>query len=161
MINVQIDKIRGVKRYAENKSCEEEIASRQSGIQVVSSVVAIFDRNFDFLLSAFGRMVLFFFDYKPGKSLLDCNFVGLKWFAAPFNNPVLRDQFMRVMKNTLGINLLYMATMILPMIFAMFLMEIRWKGYRKLVQTLTTIPNFISWVLVYAAFLLCFPRKVC
>ena len=93
-----------------------------------------------------------FFDYKPGKAILACKFVGFKWFIAPFNNPVLRDQFFRVMKNTLGINLLYMATMILPMFFAMFLMEIPWKGYRKLVQTLTTIPNFISWVLAYAAF---------
>lgn len=93
-----------------------------------------------------------FFNYKPGKNLLDCEFVGLKWFLAPFNNPVLKEQFFRVMKNTLGINFLYMATMILPLIFAMFLMEIRWKKYRKLVQTLTTIPNFISWVLVYAAF---------
>ncbi len=93
-----------------------------------------------------------FFNYKPGKNLFDCEFVGWKWFAAPFNNPVLRKQFIRVMKNTLAINLLYMATMILPMIFAMFLMEIRSKWYRKLVQTLTTIPNFISWVLVYAAF---------
>ncbi len=93
-----------------------------------------------------------FFNYKPGKALFDCEFVGWKWFVAPFNNPVLRGQFIRVMANTLGINLLYMATMICPMIFAMFLMEIPWKGYRKLVQTLTTIPNFISWVLVYAAF---------
>lgn len=100
-----------------------------------------------------------FFNYKPGKSLFDCDFVGLKWFLAPFNNPVLKDQFFRVMKNTLGINLLYMATMILPMIFAMFLMEIRWKGYRKLVQTLTTIPNFISWVLVYAAFFALFSTE--
>ena len=51
-----------------------------------------------------------FFNYKPGKALFDCEFVGFKWFVAPFNNPVLRDQFFRVMKNTLGINLLYMAT---------------------------------------------------
>lgn len=100
-----------------------------------------------------------FFNYKPGKALLDCEFVGFKWFIAPFNNPVLRDQFGRVMRNTLGINLLYMATMILPMIFAMFLMEIRWKGYRKIVQTLTTIPNFISWVLVYAAFFALFSTE--
>lgn len=100
-----------------------------------------------------------FFDYKPGKALLDCKFVGLKWFLAPFNNPVLRDQFVRVMLNTLGMSALYMVTMILPMIFAMFLMEIRWKGYRKLVQTLTTIPNFISWVLVYAAFFALFSTE--
>lgn len=100
-----------------------------------------------------------FFNYKPGKKLFDCEFVGWKWFIAPFNNPVLRGQFFRVMSNTLGINLLYMATMILPMVFAMFLMEIPWKGYRKLVQTLTTIPNFISWVLVYAAFFALFSTE--
>ena len=93
-----------------------------------------------------------FFDYKPGVPLSESEFVGLKWFLMPFNNAVLRSQFVRVMKNTLGINLLYMATMIAPMFFAIFLMEIRSTRYRKLVQTLTTIPNFISWVLVYSAF---------
>lgn len=100
-----------------------------------------------------------FFNYKPGRPLLDCEFVGLKWFLEPFNNPVLRSQFFRVMLNTLGISFLYMATMILPMIFAMFLMEIRWKRYRKFVQVLTTIPNFISWVLVYAAFFALFSTE--
>lgn len=100
-----------------------------------------------------------FFNYKPGKPLLDCEFVGLKWFLEPFSNPVLRSQFFRVMINTLGISFLYMGTMILPMIFAMFLMEIRWKSYRKVVQILTTIPNFISWVLVYAAFFALFSSE--
>jgi putative aldouronate transport system permease protein len=38
----------------------------------------------------------------------------------------------------------------LPMMFAIFLAEITSKKYKKLVQTATTIPNFISWVLVYA-----------
>lgn len=93
-----------------------------------------------------------FFDYKPGVPLAKSVFVGFKWFLMPFQNPVLRDQFMRVMQNTLGINFLYMATMILPMFYAVFLVEIRSTVYRKLVQTLTTIPNFISWVLVYSAF---------
>lgn len=100
-----------------------------------------------------------FFDYKPGVPLSESEFVGLKWFLMPFNNAVLRSQFVRVMKNTLGINLLYMATMIAPMFFAIFLMEIRSTRYRKLVQTLTTIPNFISWVLVYSAFFALFSTE--
>ena len=93
-----------------------------------------------------------FFDYKPGLSIWDCTFTGLKWFTMPFANSVLRGQFGRVMANTLGINFLYLIAMILPMFFAIFLMEIPSKRYRKAVQTLTTIPNFISWVLVYSAF---------
>jgi putative aldouronate transport system permease protein len=70
----------------------------------------------------------------------------------PFNNPVLRSQFIRVMANTLGINFLYLFSMVLPMVFAVFLVEIPFRRYRKIVQTVTTIPNFISWVLVYSAF---------
>jgi putative aldouronate transport system permease protein len=38
------------------------------------------------------------------------------------------------------------------MLFAVFLVEIPFSPYRKIVQTVTTIPNFISWVLVYSAF---------
>ena len=93
-----------------------------------------------------------FYDYKPGVPMNELNFVGLKWFLMPFNNVVLRQQFIQVMKNTLGINFLYIGTMFFPMIFAVLLTEIRSARYRKLVQTLTTIPNFISWVLVYSAF---------
>ncbi len=93
-----------------------------------------------------------FFDYKPGIPLEKLTFTGLKWFLMPFQNPVLRSQFGRVMANTLGINFLYLFSMVLPMLFAVFLMEVPSKRYRKAVQTLTTIPNFISWVLVYSAF---------
>ena len=43
----------------------------------------------------------------------------------------------------------------LPIFFAIFLNEIKNVRYRKFVQTATTLPNFISWVLVYSvAFLL-------
>ena len=93
-----------------------------------------------------------FFDYKPGQSLANMKFVGLKWFSIPLSNPIFRMQLLRVLKNTLGINLIYMAAMVLPMLFAMFLTELPSARFRKTVQTLTTIPNFISWVLVYAVF---------
>jgi putative aldouronate transport system permease protein len=36
------------------------------------------------------------------------------------------------------------------MAFAIFLCEIKNMKFRRVVQTLTTVPNFISWVLVYA-----------
>jgi putative aldouronate transport system permease protein len=93
-----------------------------------------------------------FFDYKPGVPLSRLVFTGFKWFTTPFSNAALRGQFVRVMINTLGINGLYLISMVLPMLFAVFLVEIPIKKYRKVVQTITTIPNFISWVLVYSAF---------
>lgn len=36
------------------------------------------------------------------------------------------------------------------MIFAVFLNEIKCVPFKKFVQTVTTLPNFISWVLVYS-----------
>ena len=46
-----------------------------------------------------------------------------------------------------GLNLLFSW---LPMIFAIFLTEIKAVRFRKFIQTVTTLPNFISWVLVYS-----------
>jgi putative aldouronate transport system permease protein len=54
------------------------------------------------------------------------------------------------MKNTLGIALINWAGSILPLIFAVFLAEINSNTYRRVIQTVTTLPNFVSWVLVYA-----------
>ena len=36
------------------------------------------------------------------------------------------------------------------MFFAIALSELPGKRYKKFVQTVTTVPNFVSWVLVYA-----------
>src|SRR5690606_13480918 len=58
-------------------------------------------------------------------------------------------QIGQVMANTLAMSFLGIATSILPLAFAVFLNEVRAKWFRNLVQTLTTLPNFISWVLVY------------
>lgn len=91
-----------------------------------------------------------FYDYKPPLKLSQCNFMGLRWFKMIFGNPAQMRQLLNVMKNTFAMSFLNIATSVLPLFFAVFLNEIKCKWFRKMVQTLTTIPNFISWVLVYA-----------
>ncbi len=91
-----------------------------------------------------------FYDYKPPLSLSQCEFVGLKWFKTLFANKTQVAQLIQVMKNTFAMSLLGIATSFLPAIFAIFLNEIKCKWFKSLVQTLTTLPNFISWVLVYS-----------
>ncbi len=54
------------------------------------------------------------------------------------------------MKNTFAMSLLGIATSFLPVLFAVFLNEIHNARFKTLVQTLTTLPNFISWTLVYS-----------
>ncbi|MCR2023374.1 sugar ABC transporter permease, partial [Blautia pseudococcoides] len=91
-----------------------------------------------------------FFDYKPPLKLSQCDFVGWKWFRTLFTNTTQIMQMFQVMKNTFAMSLLGIFTSILPMGFAVFLNEIKCKWFKNLVQTLTTLPNFISWVLVYS-----------
>ena len=91
-----------------------------------------------------------FFQYKPGKALLDCNFVGWSNFTKLFLQPVMRNRLFEVLRNTLGIHIIGYLFMPLPMFFAVFLNEMRSQRYRKMVQTITTLPNFISWIIIYS-----------
>lgn len=91
-----------------------------------------------------------FFEYKSGQPLTMDSFVGFKWFQSLAKNAQTRDDIVRVMKNTLIMSGLGIATSWVAMAFAIFLSEIKCGPFRRIVQVFTTIPNFISWVLVYA-----------
>lgn len=90
--------------------------------------------------------IIGFYDYRPGIPLFENEFIGLKYFASIFKD---KDIF-RTLKNTLifsGINYLLAP---LPMLFAVCLNEISHSKYRKFVQTATTLPHFISWIILYS-----------
>ena len=89
------------------------------------------------------------YDYKPALGLSGSEFVGLKWFKMLVNSKTQVDQIVQVLKNTFAMSFLGIATSILPVGFAIFLNEIKSKWFKNIVQTLTTLPNFISWVLIY------------
>ncbi len=90
------------------------------------------------------------YDYKPGYDLADCRYVGLENFKFLFSNPLMLKQLMNALKNTFGINLLGYLFSPLPMFFAVFLSEIRSKKFQKVVQTVTSLPNFVSWVIMFS-----------
>lgn len=107
------------------------------------------------LVFAFSYLPLYswryaFFDYTAGGTISAENFVGLKWFQVLVQNPAYVNRLLTVLKNTLAMSGLGILTSWVPMIFAIFLTEARSPRFKRLVQTFTTIPNFISWVMVYA-----------
>ena len=97
-----------------------------------------------------------FFDYSAGQELSMENFVGFKWFTFLFQNSATRNDLVRVMKNTLAMSAIGIVTSWLPMIFAILLTQINSKRFRRTVQTFTTVPNFLGWVIVYAVALAIF-----
>lgn len=100
-----------------------------------------------------------FYDYSAGDTLSAENFVGFDWFTILFQNPATVSDIVRVIRNTLAMSGLGILVSWVPMFFAMFLNEIRSTRYKRIVQSLTTIPNFISWVLVYAIALAIFSTE--
>ncbi len=91
-----------------------------------------------------------FFDYRPPFPLSMDSFVGFKWFKSMFENEVKINAILNVLRNTFAVSGLSLLFSWFPMVFAVFLNEIKSKRYKKFVQTVTTLPNFISWVLVFS-----------
>ncbi len=91
-----------------------------------------------------------FFNYKAGEELSWDKFVGFKWFTYLFQNKATRADIVRVMINTFAMSGLGLFFSWVPMAFAIFLCEVKNLRLRRFIQTFTTIPNFISWVLVYS-----------
>jgi len=91
-----------------------------------------------------------FFDYKPPFPLSWEKFVGFKWFVSMVENPIKIKKLLQVLTNTFAMSGLSLLFSWFPMIFAVFLNEIKSVRFKKFVQTVTTLPNFISWVLVYS-----------
>ena len=94
-----------------------------------------------------GGWILAFVDYIPGIPLQESPFVGLKNFRLIFSDYA---NMLRVMKNTVIFALLGYLVAPLSMIFAIALNEVKGSRLKRTIQTVTTFPNFISWVIVYA-----------
>ena len=93
-----------------------------------------------------GGWILSVFDFRAGKSLFNCEFVGLKYFKMIFTD----RNIPLVLKNTVIFSAIWFCISWMPMMFAVLLNEIQCSKFRKFTQTMTTLPNFISWVIIYS-----------
>jgi multiple sugar transport system permease protein/putative aldouronate transport system permease protein len=91
-----------------------------------------------------------FYNYKPPRTLAMSEFVGWFWFQSLFLNEVRLRQTLEVLRNTFIMSGLGILFSWLPMAFAIMMSQVKISGMKRAIQTLTTLPNFISWVLVYA-----------
>ncbi|MBR6891117.1 MAG: sugar ABC transporter permease, partial [Clostridia bacterium] len=79
-----------------------------------------------------------FFDYSAGGSIGAENYVGFKWFHFLFSDPATTKDLLRVLRNTLIMSGLGIATSWLPITFAVLLAEVRSNRFQRFVQTFTT-----------------------
>lgn len=84
-----------------------------------------------------------FFDYSMYNGFAGSEFVGLQNFITFFNGL----DFWRLIKNVLLLNLYALVVGFpMPIIFALFLNEMRTKKVKKVIQTVSFLPHFISMV---------------
>jgi putative aldouronate transport system permease protein len=85
-----------------------------------------------------------FRDYNIFTSIWESPWVGLEHFAF-----VHDPEFWRLFQNTMWITALKFAVGFpAPIILALLLNEIRHQKFKKLIQTLTYMPHFVSWIIV-------------
>lgn len=89
--------------------------------------------------------VVAFQDYLPQNGFFGSEWVGLKHFKVLFDEPL----FYKALKNTLGMGSLGLIFGTLSSIsFALILNEVRFSRFKKLTQTISYLPHFVSWVVV-------------
>ncbi|MER7282232.1 ABC transporter permease subunit [Dactylosporangium sp. NPDC000244] len=89
--------------------------------------------------------VIAFRRYKPGGDLFGERWVGLHYFEMFWDDPT----FWHVFTNTLVIGALTLAfTFPLPIVLALLLNEVRTRWLKRLVQTVSYLPHFMSIVVV-------------
>lgn len=101
-----------------------------------------------FLIFCYGPMyglVIAFQDYYPLRGIQGSPFVGMKHFQALVDNPF----FLSVLKNTLVISLYKLLVCFpAPILLCIALNEIKNARFKKVAQSLSYLPHFISWVVV-------------
>jgi len=88
-------------------------------------------------------IIIAFQDFSPFKGILHSDWIGFQNFIY-----FLKDEnFWRVFRNTLAINVMQIAFGFpVPIVFAILLNEIWSNKFKKVIQTVSYLPHFISWV---------------
>ncbi|MGI5894970.1 MAG: ABC transporter permease [Candidatus Merdivicinus sp.] len=89
--------------------------------------------------------VIAFKNFRPGGGIYNGEWVGLKWFLQFFESPYAY----RLIRNTILISLYSLIFGFpIPILFAICITEIRNSKIRRVVQTVSYLPHFISTVVI-------------
>ena len=91
-----------------------------------------------------GGIIIAFKRYTGVQTIWESRWVGLKWFKSFFKSYYCKT----IIKNTLVLSTYSLLTFPLPIIFALILNEMKSAKIKKLVQTITYAPHFISIVVL-------------
>ena len=90
-------------------------------------------------------IVIAFLDYKPTRGFTGSEFVGLRNFVEIFT---MRDAW-PLFRNTIviAVGKMVFGTLV-SLVFALMVHEVTQRVFKRVVQTMTTLPHFLSWVII-------------
>lgn len=98
-----------------------------------------------FLYGPMGGVLIAFKDYSPTKGIFGSPWVGFKYFNRFLN----AYNFSQIFFNTLWLSVYSLVAQFpIPIIFALLLNQMRHRRYKKIVQTVSYAPHFISMVVM-------------
>lgn len=90
-------------------------------------------------------IVIAFKDYNPFIGVFESEWVGLRWFVEMFRKP----DFWPVLRNTIVISFqMLLFGFPAPIILAILINELRAGTYKRVIQTITYLPHFLSWAVI-------------
>ena len=130
------------KKQAKQKITWKEV-KRQKVLLIWSALFVIY--GFIFYYLPLGGWIMAFQNYKPKDGLFHSKWIGLDKFKFLFSDAA----FIRVIRNTLAMGTINLVTsFIMAIVFAILLNEVKNVLGKKLVQTISYLPHFLSWIIV-------------
>lgn len=90
-------------------------------------------------------LLMAFQNYTPAEGIWGSDWVGFKHFSDFINNP----DFLKLIRNTLAVSICGLVFGFpAPILFALLVNEIRQRSFKRVVQTFSYLPHFISLVVI-------------
>ena len=116
---------------------------RQKVLLLWSLVFVIY--GFIFCYLPLAGWLMAFENYKPKDGFFHSQFIGL----GKFKPLCIDDGYLRVIRNTLAMVVINLVvTFVAAIVFAILLNELKSQGGKKVVQTISYLPHFLSWIIV-------------
>ncbi|MDE7199275.1 MAG: ABC transporter permease subunit [Lachnospiraceae bacterium] len=130
------------KKKAKQEITWKEI-KRQKVLLIWSAFFVIY--GFIFYYLPLGGWIMAFQNYKPKDGMLHSKWIGLDKFKFLFSDA----SFIRVIRNTLAMGTINLVTsFVMAIVFAILLNEVKNVVGKKMVQTISYLPHFLSWIIV-------------
>ncbi len=130
-----------LKRRQRQRLIKDIINQRWLYVMILPAIILLILFNYAPMYGA----IIAFKDYNPLHGIMGSEWVGLEYFEKSFDSPF----FTRAFFNTLIISLMNIVLGFpMPIIFALFLNEIKGNHFKRAIQTISYMPHFLSWVII-------------